>query len=81
VNRNNISRRLILKILSEYGDINSKISFVFSDFQIMEDIRNNRDENDDDNDYKEIFPLIQRSISIISLVSCEKERTNIDKAN
>jgi hypothetical protein len=32
VNRNNISFRLILKILSEYRDINSKILFIFSDF-------------------------------------------------
>jgi hypothetical protein len=81
VNRNNISFRPISRILSEYRDINSKILFALSDLQIVRDIRNNRNESNDNNDYKKSLPLIRRSAFIISLVSCEEERANIDRAN
>jgi hypothetical protein len=47
----------------------------------MENNKNNKNENDDNDGYKKSFPLIQRSILIISLVLYEKERVNIDKAN
>jgi hypothetical protein len=81
VNRDNISRRLISRILSEYRDIDSKISFVFSDFQVIGNIRDDRNEGDDNNNYKKNSPSMRRSISIISFVSCEEERANIDKIN
>jgi hypothetical protein len=58
VNRNNIPYRLNSKIQSEYGDTDSKISLAFSDFQIMGNIKNNKDENDGNNDDKKNSPLI-----------------------
>jgi hypothetical protein len=49
VNRDNISRRLNLKIQLKYRDTDSRIFLAFSDFQVMENIRNGKNENDGDN--------------------------------
>jgi hypothetical protein len=81
VNQNNISRRPALKILSKCRDTDSRIFLIFSDFQMLKDIKNDRNKNDGDNNYKKKFSLIRRSISIISLIFCEKKLANIDKAN
>jgi hypothetical protein len=67
VNRNNISLRLISRILSKYRDINLKISLVFFNLQMVGDIEDNKNENDGDNNYKKVFrqcdnrPLLFRS--------------------
>jgi hypothetical protein len=58
VNRDNILRRSNLKILLEYFNIDSRISFAFSDFQVMENIRDNKNEDDGDNDDKKNPSLI-----------------------
>jgi hypothetical protein len=60
INRDNILRRLDLKILSEYFNTDSKISLAFSDSQIMGDIRDNRNENDDHNGDKKRYTNIGR---------------------
>jgi hypothetical protein len=59
VNRDPILFRLISRILSEYRDINSKIPFIFSDFQMIENIRSDKNEDNDNNNYKKNFPLIR----------------------
>jgi hypothetical protein len=81
MNRNNISFRLILKILSEYRDADSKIPLIFSDFQMVEDVGDNKDKDDGNNDYKKNFSLMRRSIFIISFISCEEKRINIGRIN
>jgi hypothetical protein len=75
VNRDNILRGLISRILSEYRDINSKIFLVLSDLQMVENIRSNKDEDNGENNYKKSFLLMRRSISITSF---EKEQNGID---
>jgi hypothetical protein len=81
MNRDIFPRRLNLKILSEYRDINSRIFFALSNFQIVEDVEDNRNKNNDNNNDKESSSSVRQSISIISLIFCEKERANMDKVN
>jgi hypothetical protein len=81
MDRNNFPRRPNLKILSEYRDINSKISLAFFNFQIMRDIGDGKNENNDNNGDKKNSPLIRRSISIISFIFYEEERANVGKDN
>ena len=81
MNRDNISRRPDLRILSEYRSINSRISLALSDPSVMGGVRVGRDEGDGNNHDKESPPLIRRLISITSLVPCEGKRANIGKIN
>jgi hypothetical protein len=48
---------------------------------MMEGVKDNKNEDNDNNGDKKNFPLIRRSISIISFISCEKENVNVDKIN
>jgi hypothetical protein len=70
VNRDNTANRPNSRILSDYRDIDSKISFVFSDFQIMGNIEIGKNKNNDNNSDKKIFrqyndrsPLFRSSLA------------------
>jgi hypothetical protein len=81
MDRDNIPRRLGLRMRLECRGIDSKISLALSDSQVVEGvIWVGRGEGDGDNRDKESSPLIRRSTLNISLVSCEGKRANVGRA-
>jgi hypothetical protein len=79
VDRDNIPRRLGLRIRLECRGANSRISFALSDLQVVGGVvGDGKDEGDGDDRDKESFSPVRRLISIISFVPCEGERANQD---